>query len=57
MKAIHLRFSFLKKRFELVIAALTRVAIANIGGAITHGALSIDERMKNKKQYTVKDPW
>lgn len=57
MKAIHLGFSFLKKRFKLVIAAPARAAVANIGGATIHRTLSIDERIKNKKKRTIKGLW
>ncbi len=46
VKAIHLRFSFLKRRKELLIAAPTGVAAANIGGATIHGALSIQDRIQ-----------
>ena len=56
-KAIHLRFSFLKRRSELVITVLTRAVAANIGGAIIYVALSIDGHVKNKKKRTVKGLW
>lgn len=48
-KVIHLRFNFLKKRFELVIAASKRATTANIGDIIIHKALNIDKYLKNKK--------
>ncbi len=50
VKAIHLRFSFLKRRKELLIAAPTRAAAANIGGATIHGALSIDDCIQNQQR-------
>lgn len=49
VKTIYLGFSFLKKRSELVIAVLIRVATANIRNATMYSALNIDGRMKNKK--------
>lgn len=47
VKAIHLGFNFLKQRSKLIIATLTEAATANIGGAIIHNSLKMDERMKN----------
>ncbi len=41
VKAIHLGFSFLKRRKELLIAVPIGAATANIGDATIHGALSI----------------
>ncbi len=43
VKAIHLGFSVLKRRKELLIAAPTGAAAANIGGTTIHGVLSIDD--------------
>ncbi len=45
VKAIHLGFSFLKRQKELLVAAPTGTATANIGGATIHGALSIQDRI------------
>ncbi len=56
VKAIHLGFSFLKSQKELLIAALTGAAIANIGGATIHEALSIDDRIQ-KQQHLAKSSW
>ncbi len=56
VKAIHLGFSFLKRRKELLIAAPTGAAIANIGGATIHGALSIQDCIQ-KQQRIPKGPW
>lgn len=55
VKAIHLGFSFLKRQTELLIAAPTGAAAANIGGATIHGALSIDDRIQKKRM--AKGPW
>lgn len=57
VKAIHLGFSFLKRRSELLIAAPTGAATANIGGATIYGALNIDDCVQSKKQRMVKGPW
>ena len=57
VKAIHMRFMFLERQSELLLAAPTGAAAANISGATVHGALSIDNRMRSKKQKTVKGPW
>lgn len=57
MKAIYLGFDFLKKKFELIIAAPTRAAVANIEGTIIYSSLSIDGYLKNKKQRIVKSLW
>ncbi len=46
VEAIHLGFSFLKRRKELLIAAPTEAATANIGGATIHGVLSIDNHIQ-----------
>ena len=57
IKAIYLGFSFLKRQTELLIAAPTGAAAANIGGATIHEALSIDERIQSKKQRIAKRSW
>ena len=57
MEVIHLRFSLLKIRLELLIAAATGGVAANIGLATIYGALNIDEHVKNKKQRIVKEKW
>lgn len=49
VKAIYLGFGFLKIRFELVIVAPTRAAMANIRGAIIYGVSSINRHMKDNK--------
>ncbi len=51
VKAIHLGFSFLKRRKELLIAAPAGAAAANIGGATIHGVLSIDIALKNNNVW------
>ncbi len=56
VKAIHLGFSFLKRRKELLIAAPTGAAAANIGSTTIHGSLSIDDRIQ-KQQCLAKGPW
>lgn len=56
VKAIHLGFSFLKRRSKLLIAAPTDAAAANIRGATIQGALSIDKRVQSKKQHMAKGP-
>lgn len=45
VKAIHLEFSFLKRRPKVLIAVLTGVISANIRGATIHEALTIHECM------------
>ena len=57
IEAIQLGFGLLKKRSKLLIAASTRASAADIGGVTIHRALSIDGRVKNKKQRIVKKPW
>ncbi len=52
IKAIHLGFSFLKRRKELLIAASTRAATANINDAIIHGTLSINNRIQKQQHLT-----
>lgn len=49
-----MRFIFLERQSELLLAALTAVAVANISGAIVHSAMSIDNWIWSKKQKTVK---
>ncbi len=56
VKAIQIGFSFLKRRKELLIAAPTGAATANIGGATIHGVLSIDDCIQ-KHQGLAKGPW
>ncbi len=48
IKAIHLEFSFLKRRKELLIAAPTGAVTANIGRATIHGMLNIDDYIQNQ---------
>ncbi len=48
VKGIHLGFSFLKRRKELLIAALIGAATANIGRATIHGMLNIDDYIQNQ---------
>ena len=55
IKAIQLGFSFLKRRKELLIAALIGTAAANIGSATIHGALSIDDCIQ-KQHRLAKGP-
>lgn len=43
VKAIYLRFGFLKKQTKLLIVASTRAIVTNIGDAIIYEALSIDD--------------
>lgn len=57
MKAIHLEFSFLKRRLKFLIAASTGAAAANIGNKTFYKTLSIDWHMKNKKKYIIERPW
>lgn len=56
VKTIHLGFSFLKRQENLLVAAPTGAAAANIGGATIHGALNIDYCIQ-KQQRLAKDPW
>lgn len=49
VKTIYLRFGFLKKRFKLLIAALTKAAVTNIKGVIIDKILSINRHIKNKR--------
>ncbi len=56
VKNIHLGFSFLKRRKELLIAAPTGAVTANNSGATIHGTLSIDDCIQ-KQQRLVKGPW
>ena len=57
VKALHMEFMFLERQPELLLAAPTDAAAANISGATVHGALSIDDWMRSQKQKTVKGPW
>ena len=56
VKAIHLGFSFLKRRKKLLITAPIRAAIANISGATIYGIMSIDDCIQ-KQQCLAKGPW
>ena len=56
VKAIHLRFSFLKRRKELLIAAPTGAAVVNIGDATIHKALNMDDCIQ-KQQRLAKGLW
>ncbi len=56
VKSIYLGFSFLKRQKALLIAALTRAATANIGGATIHGALSIDDCIQKQQRLAI-GPW
>ena len=56
VKAIHLRFSFLTRQKELLIATLTRATAANIGVATIHGALNINDHIQ-KQYHLAKSPW
>ena len=50
VKAIYMRFMFLERQQELLLAAPTGAAAANINGAMAvHGALSIDNPLQSKK--------
>ncbi len=49
IKAIHLGFSFLKKRKKLLIIALIRAVIAKIGGATIYKALNIDDFIQKQQ--------
>ena len=50
IKAIYLGFSFLKRQKMLLIAALIGAAVANIGGAIIHEALNIDDCIQKQQR-------
>lgn len=45
VKAIYLKFSFLKKQSKLLIVILTGIAIINIEGTTIHKALSINKHV------------
>ena len=56
VKAIHLRFSFLKKQKELLIIILTTAATANIGGITIYEVQNIEDYIQ-KQQHLAKGPW
>lgn len=55
IKAIYLRFNFLKRQSELLIIAPTNAAMANIRDATIHKTLSIDKRVQSKKRRMAKN--
>lgn len=55
IKAIYLRFNFLKKQSELLIIAPTDAVMANIRDATIHKTLSIDKRVQSKKRHMAKN--
>lgn len=57
VKAIYLRFSFLKRWSELLIIALIDAGIANTRGTTIYRALNINEHLYNKKQRIIKNLW
>ena len=54
MEAIYSEFSFFKRRFILLIVALTGVVTANIGSKTNYGPLNINICIKKKKQHADK---
>ncbi len=54
MEAIYLEFSFFKRRFKLLIVALTGVVMVNIGSKTNYGPLKINICIKKKKQHADK---
>ena len=54
VKVIYIEFMILEKQPELLLAAPTYTAAANIGGVTVYGALSINNWVQNKKQKIVK---
>ena len=47
-------FMFLEREPNLLLAAPTGAAAANMSETIVHGALSINDQVQNKKQKTIK---